>query len=814
MRILVVFIFLFIHSATAQQAKKVLQTQRVSVAPKIDGKLEDEAWQNVMPASDFIMREPYQNVPASQRSEVRIIYDDEAIYIAAKLYDSAPDSILKELSIRDNYGNTDWFSVHFDTFHDLQNRFEFGVTAAGVQFDEKTGAEVFDVVWESDVRITKEGWNVEMKIPYAALRFPEKSEQVWGLQFRRNIRRARELDLWQYVSPDIQNVVSYYGEMQGISNIKSPLRLSLTPYVGLEQSHYPYNVAGKSNWSSSYNAGLDLKYGINESFTLDMTLAPDFGQVQSDNQVLNLSAFEIQFQEFRPFFIEGTELFNLPNLFYARRIGGRPRGYFGVEALTSDSSVRIIDNPQQVQLINATKVTGRTPQGLGLGFLNAVTAETTAKYVDETGVERKVQTEPLTNYNAVSFNQTLKNNSSVSFMNTNVTRFNFDDDANVSALNVVIGEKKDRFRFSGFGAYSRKTFGDSVSNGYAYNLGLDKVSGNWKFGYNVDVMSERYDPNDMGILFFANQISHGTYVRYDEYKPSKYFLRYSVNVNGYYSTTFVGNKFQEFQLNLNYNHTWRNWLTQWAYIGVQPVRKNDFYEPREEGRVFLGPTWYGGSTGISSDYRKKFALDAQVGYFRDFTAGGVFNDLSITPIIRFSDKLKFSYTFYRSDDYNNQGYSTRVDSHIYFAFRQVKTYTNTMNVSYIFGKNTALTFRARHYWSTVEVLEYKLLQDDGNLGFDTTNFAGNNNFNVNFFNIDLIYRWRFAPGSDLIFVWKNSINTFDRSLLVEPHTGDRLVDSFINTVTANQTNSFNIKVLYFLDYRSVMKPRSKPVRPS
>lgn len=810
MRLFITFFvlsFFLIDDCFAESEKKSLNAARILKAPKIDGVINDEAWISAERASDFIQVEPFPNKPSSQKTEVMISYDDEAIYIAAILYDTHADSILKELSIRDNYGNTDWFSIHFDTYHDLQNRFEFGVTAAGVQFDEKTGAETFDVVWESEVKINKEGWVVEMKIPYSAIRFPEKNIQEWGLQINRNIRRRREISMWQYVAPDIVNVVSYYGNLYGIKDIKSPIRLSLTPYVGINESHYPSNVPGKSNWSTSYNAGLDLKYGINESFTLDMTLAPDFGQVQSDNKILNLTAFEQQFQEFRPFFIEGTEMFNYNNLFYARRIGGTPKKFYEVEAM-ADSAHTIVSNPQQVQLINASKITGRTPNGFGVGFLNAVTAETNAIVRTLDGEELKIQTEPLTNYNIVSLSQTFKNNSSLGFLNTNVTRAGARNNANVSAMRFVLGNKKDTYRLSGRFAYSLKMFpSDSISDGYTYNIAFSKTSGKFKFFINRLVESTRFNPNDFGLLFSPNEISHVLELSYNEYNPGKYFLNWGGNVNLYYSNTYQGNKFQETQLNFNYWHTWKNWITQWAYIGVMPVGKHDYFEPRQEGRVFIGPNWYGMNTGVSTDYRKKFALDVNVAYFRDFTAGGVFRELGISPIIRFSDKVKFNYNFNFSNDYRNQGYSTTVGEHIYMAFREVNTYTNTLNVSHIFSNNTSLTFRARHYWSTVEILEYKLLQMDGNLGFDTTNYTGNNNFNVNYFNIDLIYRWRFAPGSDLIVVWKNSINTFDRDLNVREHTGVRFVDSFVNTIQSDQTNLFNVKILYFLDYLSVRRPR-------
>lgn len=800
------FLLIITQLSFAQTDKRVLNASRIVKAPKIDGVLNDEAWMYAEKASQFTQTEPYPNRPSTQKSEVMITYDNEAVYVAAMLYDSSPDSILKELSIRDNYGNTDLFSVSFDTFHDLQNRFEFGVTAAGVQFDEKTGAETFDVVWESDVKINDKGWAVEMKIPYSAIRFPEKNAQEWGLQITRSIRRCREYSHWQYIAPDIQNYVSYFGVLKGINDIKSPLRLSLTPYVGLTQSHFPYNIDGKSNWSTSYNAGLDLKYGINESFTLDMTLAPDFGQVQSDNKVLNLTAFEQQFQEFRPFFIEGTELFNINRLFYARRIGGTPKKYYDVEDMAAnDSTISIVDNPQQVQLINATKITGRTNDGLGIGFLNAITAETNATIKHSDGTLEKINTEPLSNYNIVSFIQTLKNNSYVGFINTNVTRAGSRNNANVSAARFAIGNKKDTYRLAGNVAYNRKMLPDSISDGYTYTLSFAKTSGKFKFFLNRLVESKNYNPNDLGLLFSPNEISHVLELTYNEYNPGKYFLNWGGNINLFYSNTYTGNKFQEAQINFNYWHTWKNWITQWAYVGIAPVGKHDFFEPRQEGRMFIGPNWYGINTGVSSDYRKTFALDISVAHFRDFTAGGVFKEIGISPIIRFSNKLKVNYSYNFSRDFKNQGYSTTVDSFIYFAFREVRTHVNSLNASYILSKNTSLSFRARHYWSTVEILNYKLLQMDGNLGEDTTHYTGNNNYNVNFFNIDLIYRWRFAPGSDLIVVWKNDVNSFTNDLTVKKYTGDRLVDSFLGTLAGNQTNTFTFKVLYYLDYLDVKR---------
>ncbi len=797
-------------NAYAQIERKNLNAIRSNDVIKIDAQLNEPIWLAAPAASNFMQREPQQNIPASFNSEVKIVYDNEAIYISAHLFDPSPDSILHELSLRDNYSNTDVFSIYFDTYHDLQNRFEFGVTAAGVQFDQRTGAETFDVVWESATKIVNDGWIVEMKIPYSAIRFPDKSIQLWGLQINRNIRRKRELDVWQFIAPDLQNQVSYFGELKGIQDIKSPIRLSFTPYVGVTEDHFPYNAAGKSNWSSSYNAGLDLKYGINESFTLDMTLAPDFGQVQSDNKVLNLSAFEVEFQENRPFFIEGTELFNVGRLFYARRIGGTPKGYFAVESLKNDS-VSIIDNPQQVQLINATKITGRSPGGLGIGFLNAVTAETNAIIKDANGIEQRIQTAPLTNYNVISLNQTLSNNSYVSLVNTNVSRQGKRDEANVSAIDFAVTDKKDRFKVFGLAALNQKIYSDSVADGFRYLIGIEKVSGNLKYGLSRNVESDTYNPNDLGLLLSPDEISSNVYLTYTQFKPNKYFLRRGWDVNVNYSTTYRTHNYQSSEVFLGLWHIYKkNWMYQGFSMIVKPVGDHDIYEARTPGRTFIGPNYYGGNTEISTDYRKTLAIDANFGYYHDFTAGGSFTEFNISPIWRISDKLKIINSFNFTFDNRNQGFAQKIsDSLIYFAFRDVRTHVNTLSASYIFNKNNSLTFRARYYWSTVEIKDYLILQQDGHVIKDTTNFNGNNDRNVSFFNVDLIYRWRFAPGSDLILVWKNSVNYFANDISVKRYSGDRLTDSFYNTLNADQSNTFTLKVLYYLDYRYFMKKQKK-----
>ncbi|MFC2151992.1 DUF5916 domain-containing protein, partial [Bacteroidota bacterium] len=430
--ILLFIVIIFLSNTTTKafnNDKRTLETNKVTTSPKIDAEFDDDCWINATIAKDFFQYEPYNGVDPSLPTEVKVVYDDHAIYFAAKMYDTNPDSILKELSTRDSFdgANADLFGVIINTFNDGVNAVSFIVSASGVQSDAKlTGDdddENWDAVWESAVKITDDGWNVEMKIPYSALRFPEKEEQIWGLHLWRNIRRYREWSTWNFVDINIQGLINQMGELTGIKDIEPPLRLSVTPYV----SGYLENDADDNSWGNDFNAGLDLKWGINKSFTLDMILIPDFGQVQSDDEILNLSPYEIRYDEKRSFFTEGTELFNKGGIFYSRRIGSSPKNSDEVEDQLNVNE-EVISNPVETKLINAT-----TNNGLGIGFINAMTGAADAEIRDSiTGEKRLYRTQGFTNYNMIVLDQSLKNNSYLSFVNTNVLHAEENYSANVT----------------------------------------------------------------------------------------------------------------------------------------------------------------------------------------------------------------------------------------------------------------------------------------------------------------------------------------------------------------------------------------------
>lgn len=390
--------------------RKEYHTSFASSTPKIDALLDEDAWKGVKAINDFKQGWPVFDTLASQQTEVKIIYDNTAIYIAAKLFDASTDSICKQLGNRDDDLNAGKFQILFDTYNKQQDAFAFTVSASGVQGDYRFLDGNYNAVWESAVKITDDGWYAEIKIPYSALRFPNVEEQEWGLQITRNVTRNGEFSQWALEPRAVPNAQIYWGVLKEIKDIKAPIRLSVTPYLTTYMSHFPANVAGENNYAANVVGGMDLKYGINESFTLDVSLLPDFSQVQSDNLVKNLGAFEIQYNEQRAFFQENTDLFGKADLFYSRRIGRRPTEYYTIYNNLTEGD-EVISNPNASKLLNIAKVSGRTEDGLGVGVLNAVLDNTYAIVRDSDGSERKVLTEPFSNYNITVFDKQLKNSS-------------------------------------------------------------------------------------------------------------------------------------------------------------------------------------------------------------------------------------------------------------------------------------------------------------------------------------------------------------------------------------------------------------------
>ena len=325
--------------------------------------------------------------------------------------------------------------------------------------------------------------------------------------------------------------------MQNIVDVKPPLRLSFSPYLSTGVRSTPEADGFRTEWLRS--GGMDVKYGINESFTLDATLIPDFGQVVSDNVVNNLTPYEVRFDEYRPFFTEGIDIFNKSGLFYSRRVGAMPTGYDSIESMAaSDPNIEIIRNSARTQLYNAIKLSGRTAKKTGIGFFNAIGAPMYATVRDKTtGEKEKIQTELLTNYNILVLDQALKGRSYVTFTNTNVLRDGAGRDANVSGLDVSLYDKTNNFNVKAFAHYS-KIFGSDPYDGLNTLLRFGKVSGKIQFFAQNNISSVNYDPTDLGYLPTPNlHINNGS-ISYNQFTPTKNFISYTYSFSTIYRRLF------------------------------------------------------------------------------------------------------------------------------------------------------------------------------------------------------------------------------------------------------------------------------------
>ncbi len=814
-----------LQAAAQTSAPKMLPARRTTATFKIDGNLEEAAWKEAVPATQFVEWRPaFGRVEDStNRTVVYILYDNTSVYVGGYCYERTRDSVAKELVGRDQVGVNDFIGVIFDTYQDKINASGFYVTPLGEQFDAKYSNSPdnsedgsWNAVWDSESKIVADGWTFEMRIPYSALRFSNAAEQTWGLNITRRRQKTGQQYMWNQVDPKVNGFINQEGLWTGLQNIESPVRLQLSPYFSTYVNHYPH-TAGRQ-WTSSVAGGLDVKYGISPAFTLDMTLVPDFGQVQSDNQVLNLTPFEIQYNENRPFFTEGIELFSKGNLFYSRRVGGTPLHYYDVAGSLQEGET-ILKNPAESKLINATKISGRTKGGLGIGFFNAITKPMYADVEDASKNKHRVETGPLTNYNIIVLDQTLKNNSAISFINTNVLRSGADYDANVSAALFNINNKKNTYNWSGKFSLSHLTNPASkASNGYAHNIGFGKTGGRWNFQLVQDVADEKYDINDMGILFNNNFIDHSFWTGYRWLKPKGIYNRIQVNFNAYYSQLFnnvpqqkIRSRFQTFNTNVNANVQLKSLWWFGFFIGNRTAG-NDFYEPRVSGFSFRTSQRTEYNVWVETNEAKKYYAEADVEIGRRKLFAGRDAEIEVSHRYRFNDKfsltqdLSFSPSraeagFY--DLYYEGSNGNAVLKDVILSRRARNTVENIIRAKYNFNNRSGITFRARHYWSKVEPQQLFDLQQNGTLLPTTHTGLQIRNQNFNFFNIDAVYTLQFAPGSFLNVVWKNAIFTSDDAV---KHA---YFKNFGETMEAPQNNNVSIKILWYIDYLDLKKWRSK-----
>ncbi len=565
--ITIVLLFVIVNAVMAGGSKpgvlSKLNIQRSTEKIKIDGLLEEDAWKSAG-VTDFFQKDPNQGKPATEKTEVWLTYDDDAIYIAAKCYDSNPDSILANLARRDYNAISDAFYIYLDTFNDKQTGFYFAITPAGQLKDGILENDVYtndswDGVWEGNAKIVEDGWTVEMRVPYSQLRFTEKEKYIWGVNFRRDISRKNEFVYLVYTPRDGNGFVSRFPELTGLENLTPPQRFSILPYITGKASYLQHSPGDPFNDGSKYspNFGVDIKYGLGTSLTLDATINPDFGQVEVDPAVVNLGDTEITFSENRPFFIEGMSIFrfgnrganksswdNSPSLFYSRRIGRAPQG-----SLPSNDYA---DVTSATHILGAGKISGRIFNNWKFGTVQALTKREFAE-IQLNNIRSEVEVEPLTYYGvAIAQKDFNAGRQGIGILATYTNRFfneaqlksNINSNALVAGVDgwTFLDDEKD-FVLTGWSAVSNingtkermiqlqrssvhyfqqpgtnlKVDSNATSlSGYAGRLFLNKQSsaGGWWGNASLTVISPGFNTNDLGYMSRANSMRwHAQFVK-------------------------------------------------------------------------------------------------------------------------------------------------------------------------------------------------------------------------------------------------------------------------------------------------------------
>jgi len=818
----------------AESSRRVLTARRITDAIRIDGRADELLWQTADVARDFVAFEPVAGGPARLPTEARVLYDESAIYVAMRAFDTAPDSIVGQLARRDDVPFSDFLIVAFDSYFDRRTAFVFGVNPKGARMDEMIyddGPEnmSWDPIWEAAATQDSLGWTAEFRIPLSQLRFDapvDGAQQLWGIQFHRKVARTNETSFWAPMEREANGLVSHFGDLHGISGLRPPRNLEVMPYTVTDLTRAPAPSGTdpfyhRSDWAG--NVGADFKYGITSNLTVSGTINPDFGQVESDPSVVNLSAYETFLAEKRPFFIEGADIFNFgigigdgdlgnESLFYSRRIGRAPQG-------STPDGTEYANAPTATTILGAAKLSGKTAQGWSVGLLNALTAREQADYILADGARGRSVVEPMTHYTVgrISHDHNA-GQTAVGGIFTATNRRLEQEELSFLRSAAYTGGVNDRHRWGGgnyeasawlVGSYVR---GDTAAinrtqrsaaryfqrpdndytdydpsrtslAGWAGNVQVGKMGGNWRWITLLNVKSPGFEANDLGFQQNADQAFQVWYVGYSRNKPIGPFNRYNVNVNQWNAWNFGGQRLA-FGGNINGSLQLRN------YWGVSAGLNHDFETwstsalrggpaIRQPGRTNLWTYWY-------SDSRKPVHGGLSVGFNNEEETDGGNWWLEPSINVRVGTRAEISAGPSYSRSRNAWQYVTQKDAkgedEYVFASLHQTTVALTARANYTFSPTLSLQFYAQPFVSAGEYDGFMRVQDPrarrfadrfqrfvpGQLAYDAnaerysvaiaqgrgSDFDFNNpNFNFKELRSNAVLRWEYRPGSTLFLVW-------------------------------------------------------------
>jgi Domain of unknown function (DUF5916)/Carbohydrate family 9 binding domain-like len=781
-------------SVAATASATVATATRAVTPPVLDGKTDDPAWKNAQVIDKFLEYDPKTGVESRFRTEVRVVNDDNYLYVLARMYDPAPDSIVSLLSRRDVRTQSDQIKLMIDSYHDRRTGYEFCVNPAGVKrdfyvFNDTEEDGTWDAVWDVATAIDSLGWVAEFRIPFSQLRFPNTPEHTFGFMVVRDVARTAERISWPLYHRDQQGYISQTGELTGITGLGQPSRLEIAPYVVTKNETRPSG----SSWThpQSLAVGADLKYGLSSNLTLNATINPDFGQVEADPAVLNLSAFEQFFEERRPFFLEGSGIFSFKTscgdidtgctgLFYSRRIGRSPQ----LSGLYGDES-----SPTNTTIIGAAKVTGRIGRGTSVGLLDALTQR-------EVGVQNQT-IEPQTNY-AVARVQQSSDDGQTDFgaMLTGVNRSLDSNTDSYLRRSAYTGGLDLRRRFldkkyelaanlSGSALYGTTTAiantqldgvhryqrpDDNLSfdstrtslTGDAERVTVSKFGGGiTRFQSVVQRFSPGFESNDLGFQARADELMFRNWFSLQFNKPTRVFTRAFLNFNSMQKWTTEGLP-TTVGLNFNWHVQLPNWM--WMHLGSNI---NDFTKVFADREARGGPALrkskeYEGWAGLESDSRRTWYVNAFAGAWRgdDGNSHGWWvnpgAEFRLSSLFSASFGLKYNHDLNDKQWHSNFGDAGNDTTHYTFARLDQKTLDLTTRVNFTMTPNLSFQFYGEPFTSSGDYTNWRELNNPRAEKYAERfkPYAGNpGGFEFKQFRSNSVLRWEYKPGSTVFLVW-------------------------------------------------------------
>ena len=663
--------------SVALAAARNVHAMRAMEPVRVDGILDDSVWTLATPVSAFVQREPKEGAPASERTEVRVVFDNGAIYIGAEMSDAAPDSIVTQLARRDNWVSADRFYVYLDPYRDKQTGFYFALNASGVQYDgtlmnDDWDDNTWDGVWQGAVHRTATGWTAEMRIPYSQLRFKPGADQLWGINFERDIARRNERDYLTFTPSNASGFVSRFPELQGMAQLDPPRRLELLPYATARAEYISHDPGDPYNDGSVYGAGVggDFRVGLGSNITINGTINPDFGQVEVDPAVVNLTDVEVFFPERRPFFVEGANTFAFGqggsnnywgfnwashDFLYTRRIGRTPSG-----ATPDDASY--VDSPAGTQILGALKLSGKLG-GWNVGALSSLTRRMFADYT-VAGLPGSVETEPTTSWNAIRVQKEIGGGrQGIGVISTITQRF-FNESGLPAQMNrgaYTLGvdgwsflDREKVWVLTGWaggslvtGTTARMTDLQQSSthyfqrpdqdylhvdsnatslSGFAGRLLVNKQKGAVQFNASLGALNPGFELNDLGFAQRTDHINSHVLTGYRWTKPTRLYRRINYNI-ALFGTWDFGLNNTGAGLFTNVNIQWSNFWWSWFRVNVNPQTLN--IRNTRGGPMMLNTAGFNMGGGFESDGRKPvtYGFDFYLNRYRQ----GADNSWGVAP---------------------------------------------------------------------------------------------------------------------------------------------------------------------------------------